>query len=57
MDRPLLVVGLDAEYRVIARRTLEPNRIVFVRGVRHWLELPFDDEPPPLGSILRVTRV
>jgi hypothetical protein len=57
MDRPLLAVGLDAGYRVIAVRTLVPNRIIAVRGARHWLELPIDDEAPPLGSILQVTRV
>jgi hypothetical protein len=57
MDRPLLAIGLDAGYRVITVRTLAPNRIIAVKGARHWLELPFGDEAPPLGSTLVVTRV
>jgi hypothetical protein len=57
MDRPLLAVGLDADYRVIGWRVLSPNRIIGLKGARHWLELPVDDEPPPIGSFLEVTHV
>jgi hypothetical protein len=57
MDRPLLAVGLDADYRVIGCRILHPNRIIGIKGARHWIELPAEDEPPSVGSLIEVTRV
>ncbi|MCI0543947.1 MAG: hypothetical protein L0Z49_05810 [Actinobacteria bacterium] len=55
VGRPILAVGLDSGLRVVVIRDLPPGRIVWSRGVRWWLELPADAEPPAVGRVLEVT--
>lgn len=52
MDRELVVVGLDADLRVVASTRLRPNRILWLRGARWIVELPADATPPPVGTRL-----
>jgi hypothetical protein len=52
MDRPLLAVGLDSEWRVVGSTILRPNRVAVFRGARWVLELPADTPPPVPGTML-----
>jgi hypothetical protein len=55
--RPLDVVGLDAERRVVSVRTLRPNRIVVMPGVRFVIEAPVGVPLPALGDRVEMTDV
>lgn len=52
MDRPLLIVGLDRDGRVLGSKMLLPNRVASFRGARWVLELPADTPPPVPGTML-----
>ncbi|MGH8875337.1 MAG: hypothetical protein ACRDVM_08840 [Acidimicrobiia bacterium] len=56
MAEPLLVVGVSAEHRVVAVRTLRPGRMVWARGARFLIELPADHPPPPVGARVEIVR-
>jgi hypothetical protein len=55
--RPLEVVGLDAEGRVVSAKTLEPNRIVVIPGARIIIESPGGGPLPALGDRVELTDV
>jgi hypothetical protein len=55
--RPLDVVGLDAARRVVAVKTLEPNRIIVMPGARIIIEAPQGEPLPALGDHVEMTDV
>ncbi len=48
MDRPITMFALDHHSRVIAARSLRPNRVVFYRRATAIVELPVEVGPPRL---------
>ena len=55
-SEPIEVVGLDAEMRVVATRTLLPNRISVIRSARLILELPAGSPVPILADRVEMAR-
>lgn len=54
--RPLEVVGLDAGMRVVATRTMPPNRVVVVPSSRMIVELPAGRPLPEIGDRVEITN-
>lgn len=53
MRRPIVVVALDADFRVVETTRLDPMR-VFSAKASHWMvELPSDADVPRRGETLR----
>ena len=52
MKEALLVIGLDADGRVLQSGTLRPRRILWIRGATQMLELPAGLLPPERGAVL-----
>jgi hypothetical protein len=50
-------VGLDAARRVVAVKTLEPNRIIVMPGARIIIEAPQGEPLPALGDHVEMTDV
>jgi hypothetical protein len=55
--RALQVVGLDEASRVVALKTLEPNRIVVIPRARMIIETPIGGPLPALGDRVEMTDV
>lgn len=53
---PLEVFGLDAGMRVVARKTLRPNRIVVMPSARLIVELPAGRSLPAIGDLVELTN-
>jgi hypothetical protein len=51
------IVGLDRRMRVVAARTLEPNRIALIRSARMIVELPAGSPVPALSERVVITHV
>jgi uncharacterized membrane protein (UPF0127 family) len=52
----LEVVGLDAAGRVVAIKTLRPNRIVVMPGASMVIETPAGGPLPTLGDLVELTN-
>lgn len=52
--RPLQLIGLDAEMRVVHVGTLRPNRVVFLPSARAIVELPEGRLLPTPGDRIEV---
>lgn len=52
---PLEVFGMDAEMRVVASKTLRPNRIVVMPSARLIVELPAGRPLPAIGDRVALT--
>ena len=50
------VVGLDGAMRVIAMRTLRPNRMIVIPGARMIIETPAGGPLPALGDRIELTQ-
>jgi uncharacterized protein len=57
LRRTLEVIGLDAAMRVVARRTLPPNRVILVPSARMIVELPVGRPLPEMGDRVEMTHV
>ena len=53
MDRPLMVVGIGTDMRVVDVRTLWPRRLVWMRGARILLEMETTAPVPSVGDLVR----
>ena len=53
---PLEVVGLDTGMRVVATRTLHPNRAIVIRTARMIVELPAGHPLPARGDRVELTH-
>ena len=56
MRRPIPVIGLDADMRVVSTRTLRPNRVMVIPSARILVELPPSQPLPRIGDRVEVTR-
>ncbi len=55
MRRPVMVVALDADFRVVEIERLEPMRLCSPKDARWLIELPIGCELPTKGETLRIT--
>jgi hypothetical protein len=53
---PIEVVGLDSEMRVVAIRTLRPNRIALILAARTIVELPRGAGLPAVHDRIEIRR-
>jgi hypothetical protein len=53
MDRPLVVVGIGADMRVVDVRTLRPRRLVWMKRARLLLEMEVTAALPSIGDPVR----
>jgi uncharacterized membrane protein (UPF0127 family) len=53
---PIQIVGLDAGMRVVATRTLVPNRISVIPSARMILELPEGSPVPMVAERIEMTH-
>ncbi|HYJ24065.1 MAG TPA: hypothetical protein VE027_03595 [Acidimicrobiia bacterium] len=53
--RPLDLVGVDAGMRVVATKTLPPNRVTVLRSACMIVELPAGSPLPELGDEIQIT--
>lgn len=49
-SRPIEVVGLDCDMKVVAVKTLDPNRVSVIRSARIILELPAGSPVPNVAD-------
>jgi uncharacterized membrane protein (UPF0127 family) len=56
LRRPLEVVALDAEMRVVSTDTLRPNRMLVIPSARLIVELPSGHPVPAKGDRVEVIR-
>jgi hypothetical protein len=54
MRETIVVVGIDADGRVLAIRHLAPGRLAVLSGAFWVLELPGDEAGPGIGSRLAI---
>ena len=57
MSRPIELVALDEELKVVETRTVGPNRVVWVRSARHILELPAGSLVPGIAQQIELIDV
>ncbi len=57
MRRPLGIVALDADRRVVMTEQLTPGRIARHRRARWYLELPAHRALPPAGVVLELRPI
>ncbi len=57
MNAPIELVALDGELRVVETRTVDPNRVVWVRSASHILELPAGSAVPELSRRVEILDV
>ena len=57
MSRPIELVALDAELKVVETRTVVRNRVVWVRSARHILELPAGSVVPRIAQRVELIDV
>jgi hypothetical protein len=55
--RPLSIIGLNAAMRVVAVRTVAPNRVVMIPGARMILELPAGADIPAMSTSIVLSHV
>jgi uncharacterized membrane protein (UPF0127 family) len=53
---PIEIVGIDAHMRVVATRTLMPNRITVLSSARMILELPSGSPVPSVADFIEMTH-
>ena len=53
--RSLDLVGVDAGMRVVATKTLSPNRVTVIPSARLIVELPAGGPLPELGDQIEIT--
>jgi hypothetical protein len=57
LKRPIELVALDSELRVVETRTVAPNHVAWIRSASHILELPAGSPLPDVAQQLEVVDV
>jgi hypothetical protein len=54
---PMEIIGLDGQMRVVATRTLVPNRVAYLRSASMIVELPAGSPVPGVSQPVVITHV